>query len=482
MREEGYADLPVDAAFDAGVARALADEQLQAALFRLKEGFVEKRRRAVARMPEFDALRDAARAIKDEVLTHLDFYLERFEAKVVESGGEVHWCPDAESARRTVLRLCRAANARTVTKAKSMIVEEISLNPHLEANGIIPVETDLGEYIIQLAGEPPSHIIAPAIHKTREQVADLFAAAHAREGGAKIHDDPQAMVREARAVLRQRFMSAEVGITGANLLVAETGSAVIVTNEGNGDLTQTLPAMHIVLASLEKLVPTLEDAATILRVLTRSATGQEATAYTTLATGPRRPGDLDGPEAFHVVLVDNGRSALLGTEFQEILRCIRCGACLGHCPVYAAIGGHAYGSVYSGPMGAVLTPALAGLAAAHDLPEASTFCGRCESICPVRIPLPKMLRAWRQRGFERHLAPPRQRTLLASWAWLAARPRLYQAITGAASRVLAFAGRRRGAFRRLPLATAWTEGRDMPAPEGGTFHRAWARCGRATRG
>ncbi len=279
---------------------------------------------------------------------------------------------------------------------------------------------------------------------------------------------------EARAVLRPRFLAADVGITGANFLVAETGSSIIVTNEGNGDLTQTLPRVHIVMTSLEKLVPTLEDATTLLRLLARSATGQEFSSYTTVSTGPRRPGDLDGPEQYHVVLLDNGRSALLGSEFQDMLRCIRCSACMNHCPVYAAVGGHAYGWVYSGPMGAVLTPSLLGVAEAGHLPNASTFCGRCEEVCPVKIPLPKMMRHWREREFAAKLNPPVYRAGLSLWAWVARRPVLYHALVELASRALGWLGRDRGRFRSLPLANGWTAVRDMPAPEGRSFHSLWA--------
>jgi L-lactate dehydrogenase complex protein LldF len=282
------------------------------------------------------------------------------------------------------------------------------------------------------------------------------------------------MCDEARAMLRPRFLAADVGITGANFLVAETGSSIIVTNEGNGDLTQTLPRVHIVMTSIEKLVPTLEDAATLLRLLARSATGQEFSSYTTISTGPRRPGDLDGPEQYHVVLLDNGRSELIGTEFQDMLRCIRCSACINHCPVYAAVGGHAYGWVYPGPMGAVLTPILIGIEEAGHLPNASTFCGRCESVCPVKIPLPKMMRHWREREYAKKLSPPVYRTGLSIWAWAARRPALYHALAEIASRVLGWAGRDRGRFRSLPLASGWTAVRDMPAPEGRSFHSLWA--------
>jgi L-lactate dehydrogenase complex protein LldF len=275
-------------------------------------------------------------------------------------------------------------------------------------------------------------------------------------------------------MLRPQFLSADVGITGANFLIAETGSSIIVTNEGNGDLTQTLPKVHIVVTSIEKVVPTLEDVATLLRILARSATGQEFSSYTTMSTGPRRPDDLDGPEQYHVVLVDNGRSSMIGGEFQDMLRCLRCAACLNHCPVYTAIGGHAYGWVYPGPMGAVLTPALIGLDEAGHLPNASSFCGRCESVCPVRIPLPKMMRHWRERQFAQGKAPAVYRYGLRSWAWVAQRPALYHEMVELKARMLGWIGGKRGRFRSMPLASGWTQVRDMPAPEGRSFHSLWA--------
>ena len=460
--------------FKENAHRALADAQLQRALSHVKKNFIERRAAAAARLPEFEALRDAARDIKNHVLENLDFYLERFEQKVTAAGGQVHWCADAESARQTVLSICRSVNARTVTKGKTMVGEEIGINDFLEANGAVPVETDLGEYIIQLRHEPPSHIIAPAIHLNKEQVADAFRAAHTDLDPQRSLAEAQTLLAEARGKLRDRFLAADVGITGANFLIAETGTSVIVTNEGNGDLTQILPRIHIVLATLEKVVPTLEDTATILRVLARSATGQEMSVYTTFSTGPRRPGDVDGPEQYHVVLIDNGRSRMLGSEFREALRCIRCGACLNHCPIYQAVGGHAYGWVYSGPIGAVLDPALLGVEKAGHLPNASTFCGRCESVCPMRIPLPKMMRHWREQEFERHLSPAAVRSGLRLWAFFARRPALYRIAAGLGARLLKLWGGSAGRMRSLPLASGWTAHRDMPAPEGRTFQQQWA--------
>lgn len=467
--------------FEANARAALKDDKLQEALARLGEGFPARRREAAARLPEFEDLRDQARGIKDHVLANLDFYLERYEARVLESGGHVHWCRDAAEARETILKICRDAGAKTVTKSKSMIGEEIAINDFLEDNGVRPVETDLGEYIIQLRREPPSHIIAPAIHLSLGQVADTFRASHTHLPEGRKLEEPRVLLDEARELLRGEFLGADVGLTGANMLIAETGTNVIVTNEGNADLTHTLPRVHVVIASIEKIVPTLEDAATVLRVLARSATGQDISVYTSFCTGPKRPDDPDGPDAYHVVLLDNGRTKLLGTEFHEMLRCIRCGACLNHCPVYRAVGGHAYGWVYSGPMGAVLIPGLIGMKEAKHLPNASTLCGRCESVCPMRIPLPRMLRQWREKIHAAGQTSAASRLGLAVWAFLAARPSLYRAVMALGVRALGNLGRARGSFRRLPLAGGWTRARDLPAPEGETFMTLWAERRKGTK-
>ncbi|MEJ2478775.1 MAG: LutB/LldF family L-lactate oxidation iron-sulfur protein [Acidihalobacter sp.] len=467
---------PASDEFKANAADALHDVQLQRALTNIRTGFVAKRRAALEILPEFEALRRAGKAIKEHALANLDLYLERFEREVEQAGGQVHWARDAAEAREIVLRLCREADARTVTKGKSMVGEEIAINEALEAAGITPVETDLGEYIIQLAGEPPSHIIAPALHKTREQIVELFREHHAKYGLTQALETVPEIVDEARKVLRDKYFAADVGITGANFLIAETGSAVIVTNEGNGDLTATLPKTHIVLASLEKVVPTREDVAVLLRLLARSATGQAFTAYTSFFTGPRRAEDADGPEHFHVVLVDNGRSTIAGdADFREVLRCIRCGACLNHCPIYNAVGGHAYGWVYPGPVGSVLTPLLIGEDKAADLPNASTLCGRCEAVCPMSIPLPRMLRKHRERQYAERIVPPRQRLALQAWAWLASRPGLYRPAMRAGVGLLRLLAGRRGRLRSVPLAGAWTRARDLPAPQGGTFIGAWQK-------
>jgi L-lactate dehydrogenase complex protein LldF len=459
---------------------ALTDARLQAALA-FSHNFVGRRAAAVARLPEFEALRDSARAIKDHTLAHLDLYLEAYESKVRASGGEVHWAQDADEARAIIIDLCKTMGAKSVAKGKSMIAEEIGLNHALEAAGIEPVETDLGEYIIQLRGETPSHIIAPAIHLTAKDVEREFRKAHRDLPPERSLAYPEQLLSEARQVLRAKFLAADVGITGANFLIAETGTSIIVTNEGNGDLTQILPQAHIVIASIEKVIPTLEDAAQLMRVLARSATGQDASVYTTLSTGPRWPGDPDGPRAYHVVILDNGRSAMLGGEFEDMLRCIRCGACMNHCPVYQTVGGHAYGWVYPGPMGAVLTPSLIGVAEGGQLPNASTFCGRCEAVCPVRIPLPNMMRHWREREFERRLSPAPFRYGLGFWAFFATRPTLYRLGADLAARAMGFAGRSKGRFSWLPFAGGWTRYRNLAAPEGATFQSQWRAKSGAVR-
>jgi L-lactate dehydrogenase complex protein LldF len=461
--------------FKKAASEALADGELQRALQNVKTGFVAKRAAAKSGLPEFETLRAEARAIKDHTLTHLDLYLEAYESKVVESGGKVHFAPTAADARDIVLGLCRDYGAKLVAKGKSMVSEEIGLNARLQAAGIEVVETDLGEYIVQLRGEAPSHIIAPVIHLNKETVAADFRRAHKGRLTSRRLNDVQDLVAEARSVLREKFLAADVGITGANMLIAETGSSVLVTNEGNGDLTSTLPRTHIVIASIEKVVPTLEDACTILRLLSRSATGQDITTYTTFATGPRREGDPDGPTAYHVVLLDNGRSEMLGGTFQDMLRCIRCGACLNHCPVYGAIGGHAYHSVYPGPMGAVLTPALQGLDHARDLPNASSLCGRCEEVCPMSIPLPSMLRAWRERDFAEDKRSWAERLALKAWAFAAKRPGLYHALAAVGVSLLTRLAGGRGRFSRLAFAEPWTKVRDLPAPEGKTFQQLYAK-------
>ena len=458
---------------------ALARPTLQRALEGVRRTMPAVRAAALSELPGFAQLRERARDIRERTLVELERHLLEFERHALAAGGEVHWARTAEEACAIIGGICERAGARSVIKSKSMVTEEIGLNDDLGRRGLRVTETDLGEYIIQLRAERPSHILAPALHLSLAEVGETFVRSHSRARSEPLTTAEQ-MLREAREELRAVFRSADVGITGANFLVAETGGAVIVTNEGNADLTASLPGTHIVVTGIEKVVPTLDDVGVLLRVLARSAIGEPLSSYTTLVHGPRRPADASGPSRFHVVLVDNGRSHLLGTPLQDILRCIRCSACLNHCPVYTAVGGHAYGSVYSGPMGAVLTPALAGLAVTAHLPNASTLCGRCEAVCPVAIPLPKLLRHWRERALAEGLASGRERRGLSLWRWLAAHPWVYRMALAMAARVLrsisipaGSAGRRR--IRRLPVGGGWTAWRDMPAPEGETFQERWRR-------
>ncbi len=461
--------------FKTRVHLALHDVHLQDALARTREGFVDKRREVVEQLPEFESLKSIAREIKEHTLSHLDFYLQRFEQNVQKRGGHVHWAQTPAQAQQMIVEICAQAGAKKIIKGKSMVSEEMEINGALQQNGFEVLETDLGEYILQLAGEIPSHIIAPAIHKTKAQVSDLFYANHKQHGMHERLTDREDLVNQARQVLRKAFVSADVGITGANFLVAETGSHVLVTNEGNGDLSSILPRVHIVTAGIEKLVPTLDDLMVILRLLARSATGQEKEAYNSIYSGPKRDDDLDGPQEYHVVLLDNGRSDMLGNEFREMLRCIRCGACLNHCPVWGSVGGHAYGWIYSGPMGAVLTPLMQGLDKSRDLPNACTLNGRCQEVCPMQIPLPRMLRSLRVRDFEQKLGNARARWMLRLWAWLAKKPWLYRVLMNTSMRVLKFAARKNGALSWLPFGSGWTATRDFPAPEGESFQTQWRK-------
>jgi L-lactate dehydrogenase complex protein LldF len=461
--------------FKSRATMKLADARLQKNLTKLADKFVTARARALAELDDFEGTRTAAVERRNRALAALDVWLEIFERNATARGATVLYAETREEAARLVVDIARKHGVRKVTKSKSMVSEEIGLNGAFAAAGIRPVETDLGEYILQINdNEPPSHIIAPVIHKDKEEIADLFARAH----GTPRKDAITALAREAREVLRGHFLSSDMGISGGNFLVAETGSVAIVTNEGNEGMCTIVPRVHVVLTGIEKVLPTLEDLATLLRLLPRSATGQSITNYVSLLTGTRGAGDPDGPEHMYFVLVDGGRTGLVGGEFQDMLRCIRCGACMNHCPVYQKIGGHAYGWVYPGPMGSVLTPSYVGLENALDLPQAATLCGECHVVCPVKIPLPELLRKLRERQFERGLRPWHERIALAAWGYAARRPSLYRVASRVAVRVLAWMGGERRRIRALPLASGWTDHRDFPAPTGKTFHELYrARSG-----
>ena len=453
--------------FKSRAAMKLADARLQKNLGAFADRVISARAAAIAELDDFEGTRDAAVERRDRPLANLDVWIERFERQATARGATVLFAQSYEEASKLIVEIARRHGVKKVTKSKSMVSEEIDLNQAFADAGITSVETDLGEYILQVNdNEPPSHIIAPVIHKDRDQVSDLFARVHRTPRKTEIRQ----LTREAREVLRGHFLSSDMGVTGANFLIAETGSVALVTNEGNEGMCTILPRVHVVLAGIEKVLPTLEDAATLMRLLARSATGQPISNYFSLLTGPRAPGEADGPEHMYFVLMDAGRTSLLGGEFEEMLRCIRCGACMNHCPVYQKIGGHAYGWVYPGPMGSVLTPSYAGLENAIDLPHAATLCGQCSVVCPVKIPLPDLLRRLRERQVERGLRPWYERAALLAWAFTAMRPALYRPMTRIAARVLKWMGGDQGRIRSLPLlGSGWTAHRDFPAPSGRTF-------------
>ncbi len=451
-------------------AQALEDPRLREALRRAMEDLRGKWARAAGELPHFDALRDRAKQIKAHTLLALDRYLEQLEAQVRARGGVVHWARDAEEACAAVVGICRRVGARTVVKSKSMLTEEIGLNQALARAEIRVVETDLGEFVVQLDGDRPSHLIAPIIHKRREEVAALFS----RHLGTPPDAPVEVLTQAARAHLRQAFLSADVGITGANFLVAETGSVVLVENEGNARLVTTLPRVHIAVAGIEKVIPRLGDLAVFLPVLVRSATGQKLSSYVSVLSGPRSVGEAGGPEEFHLVLVDNGRTAVLADpDLREALQCLRCGACLNACPVYERVGGHAYGWVYGGPIGAVLTPGLLGVPRAAELPYASTLCGACREVCPVRIDIPRMLVHLRAQVVASGLPRPLERVGMRLLGWILRSPARYR-----------WAGRLARAVQRVvwgdrPIRSlpgplrAWTQMRDFPPLAPNAFRERW---------
>ncbi|MGA7593802.1 MAG: LutB/LldF family L-lactate oxidation iron-sulfur protein [Gallionella sp.] len=449
----------------------LADAKLQDALSRLQSRFVEGRSAVISEIHDLQQTRTSAAAIRDRVLNDLEHWLLQFEQQATARGAIVHWAESGEDANRIVAEIAAQHGVKTAAKSKSMVSEECGLNDALELAGIKVMETDLGEYILQLAHEAPSHIVAPVVHKNKEDISELFAEKHQLPRKTGIAE----LCREAREVLRPAFLNADMGISGGNFLVAETGSVLIVTNEGNGRLVTTLPRVHVAITGIEKVVPTLEDVTTLLRLLPRSATGQSITNYVSVLTGNKGNVDQDGPEHFHIILLDNGRSKLIGGEMQEMLRCIRCGACMNHCPVYQNIGGHAYGWVYPGPMGSILTPLLGGIEKSPDLPNASTFCGACAAVCPVKIPLPDLLRKLREIQMGCGMKSRRETFSLKLWAWLVLHPAVYALATRAAARLLSVLGGKNKLLHTLPGASGWTDGRDFPAPAGKTFRELYGK-------
>jgi L-lactate dehydrogenase complex protein LldF len=448
---------------------ALHDRFLQEALTIATTKFIGLRRESFDGFPEGEALRDRARAIKEATLQRLDTYLEQLADNVEALGGHVHWADTGADARDIVLGLCRDKGVRMAVKSKSMATEEIALNEALERAGVTPVETDLGEYIIQLAHEKPSHIIAPAIHKTKGQVAELIS----RVARAPLAADPEVLTAAARVQLREKFLQADMGITGANFAVADTGTVVLVTNEGNGRMVTSLPRIHVAVMGIDKVIPSMTDLAVFLAILARSATGQKLSVYTTLVRGPRRPTELEGPDEFHLILMDNGRSRQIAGTLREALYCLRCGACLNVCPVYRQIGGHAYGHTYPGPIGILLTAMLNGTESVKDLAHASSLCGACKDVCPVRIDIPRMLIELREHLDREKIAPAPERLVFRAFRRILMSP---AAFAGAAriGRALQKPFAASGRLARLPLVFGkWTATRDLPPIAARTFRERW---------
>ena len=448
----------------------LHDQRLQGNLKKMQGKFVAKRRASLSEVGDFEATRDAGKAIRNRALENLDVWLEIFERNATAGGATVLYAETPADINALVLEIAAKHGVAKIIKSKSMVSEESALDHAIEAAGLKVVETDLGEYILQINDyEPPSHIIGPALHKSKEEVAELFHKAH----GTPVKTGIEELCLEARGVLRQHYLTADMGISGGNFFVAESGSVVLVTNEGNATLTTTLPKVHVAISGIEKIVPTLEDVATLMRLLPRSATGQSISNYVDVLTGPKGKGEFHGAEHMYFIVVDCGRTGVLGSDVREVLRCNRCGACMNHCPVYQNVGGHSYGWVYPGPIGSILTPMYVGLDKAQDLPAASTFCNQCGVVCPVRIPLPDLQRKLRERAFERGLRPWYETAGFRMWSWFAQRPALYALGTKIGVRIMKAMGGRDGLIHRLPIGGGWTEGRDMPAPTGRTFRELY---------
>jgi L-lactate dehydrogenase complex protein LldF len=460
--------------------KTLADANLQLAIYTATGRLMDKRQDSIPAhlAGDFQQWREQAHQVKKHTLENLDHYLEQLESNVTGRGGKVVYARDGGEVADFILDLAKRKNARLIVKSKSMTTEEIDLNERLEHHQLEAVETDLGEYIIQLAHERPYHIVAPALHKTRYDVASILTQRLGVEREIVI----EKQTRIARSVLREKFLTADIGITGANFLVADSGAVVLVENEGNARLTSSAPRVHIAVAGIEKLIPRAVDLAVFLKLLGRSATGQPLTVYTSFLSGPRRSGEIDGPEEFYLVLLDNGRTRLLADRpKRQSLYCIRCGACLNHCPVYRKIGGHNYPWVYSGPIGAIITPQYLGVAQDPWLPFASSLCGACAEVCPVKIDIPQILldlRSEATKAKDRERQGRLEHLAFRLWAWLMCHPRLYE-LGGLMASAISGNGEGRGWLRTLPAffnvgpLRAWMSQRDLPPPPRRTFRQLW---------
>jgi L-lactate dehydrogenase complex protein LldF len=450
------------------VTAALGDSKLQLAIYSATARMAERRLNVVnpTAMPDFQELRQLAHDIKKHTLDHLDYYLEELERNVEASGGKVIWAKDGPEACSFILNLAREKGVKVIVKSKSMTTEEIHLNTHLEDAGIEAVETDLGEYILQLNHEKPFHIIAPALHKTKEDVSDIFE----KHLGSKRETSPEALTKIARIALREKFLEAGMGITGANFLVADSGAIVLVENEGNARLCCSAPKIHVAVSGIEKLITRAQDLGVFLKLLGRSATGQPLSVYTSFLAGAKREGEPDGPEEFYLVLLDNGRTKLLADESKrQSLYCIRCGACLNHCPVYRKIGGYNYPWVYSGPIGKILTPQFMGIHEDPWLPFASSLCGACGEVCPVKIEIPRILLELRsdkvsQGGDNGELWS------FKVWSWVVRHPKIYAKLAPLA---LAAAPTKKGSLFALGPLKNWLSNRDLPVAPAKSFRDLW---------
>jgi L-lactate dehydrogenase complex protein LldF len=451
---------------------ALHDIQLQTALDRGTTRGVNNRIAAMGETTDAAKLRHQARLARERALSRLPDLLEQLERNVIVNGGKVLWARDANEANRLILELCQAKGVKRVTKGKSMVTEESGLNHALEAHGIEINESDLGEYIVQIAGETPSHIVFPMLHKTKEATAQLL---HDKLG-MPMTDKPEDMTRFVRGVMRQKYLEADMGISGVNFAIAETGTIAVVENEGNNRLSCGTPPIHVAVMGIEKVIATWEDYAVLVQLLSRSATGQRMSVYNNLMSGPRRAGEPDGPGEFYLVIMDNGRGRILATEYAESLACIRCGACLNACPVYQNIGGHAYGWVYPGPIGSIVTPLLLGPTNAPKLPYASSLCGACQAACPVEIAIPDMLLKLRRDLVQAGDPTPAWRAGLRAWEMGMKSPRLYRMGSKMASLATRALAGKSGRIRSLPPPfDAWTDSRDFPAFARESFRERWKR-------
>ena len=468
---------PTTKAFSTAASRALADVRLQQAHEVVYNGFHRARISAAADTDEWEAQRTLGKAIKDHTIANLDYSLEMLADNVEKNGGKVYFARDGQDANSYVRSIAAQNDVQTVIKSKSMVSEEMGLNHVLEADGVEVVETDLGEYIVQLAGEAPYHIIAPAIHKSKAQVADLLA----EESKTERQETAEQLTRQARDMLREVFQRADMSVTGANFAVAETGSIVLVTNEGNGRMATSMPRIHVAAMGMEKLIPSVADLSAMLRILIRSATGQRISCYVTMVNGPRAHDEEDGPEEFHLVIMNNGRDRLLRDEsLREALNCIRCGACMNACPVYRKVGGHSYGWVYPGPIGSIVSPVFTGLKEGHKLPAASSLCGACHEACPVKINIPRMLLELRSQTAQGEPDTSQRASGLGermTWkAWrkgMMSRTRFEAGST--VGKLVTAPLQREGWISKVPPPiSGWTDSRDFPAPAPKSFGKLFA--------